>query len=755
MFAMLLFGGFAGLAIALREEPPPSLGIASARMPDGSILVLEDVTYGTHTFQIELPPMPGFSLFPARRVETVNSYGTTNGYAIWLSRRDGQRPERYLDFEWWARCVVVDENGWEVEDEYPGLRGIGNGGSTGTSGSRPLSVNSSGTRYERVIAHSALPRIRHSGGTFKLRVYNFDDELVAELDVRDPAPSGPIPEWTPSPLPARASDGDLTLQLNNVTSQVYSWQSSHGVEENVNINLATEFLQDGQKTEEWFVSSTLIADALGNESQTYGCRLSPFEPAWKLSVRAFRTSTARFDDKEKWTAAELSLPEADVGLLISDSAAVGTGPVSVGIMALGGSGAVEYSGLGASGTNSSYGGQAGNESFNIDHDSPYSYPSPPAASTTRVNCKLPHLVLKIEGMNPNQNLTLTAVDDQGREVKTHGPYGIAEMQFFFFEPPEGAVSVTPTVVVQDGRNFEFLVKPPEIIRPSKRLRESEVIERVAAFGTTPLLYAAMRSDNAELMLAIPGETKLRNLSNDPSKDCGGAWSPDGSQIVFESERDGGHHLWIMNADGSGSRQLTSTPHADYSPAWSPTGEQICFRRITDDPNQNWELFVIKPDGSGETNITNHPANDADPTWSPDGTRIAFTSSREEAWWVYSMNADGSDVQLLSRTSNGYVYPAWSPDGSTIAFTGASDGRHEIFLIDADGQNERKLTDLQGESSHAAWSPDGSVICFDHRKDNYPWGQGSIYSIRPDGSELKEMIPIESLMDGGRPAWRPQ
>ena len=699
--------------------------------------------------------MPGFSLFPTRRIERVTSYGTTNGYAIWLSRRDGQRPERHLDFDWWARCVVVDENGWEVEDDSPGLRGFGNGGSTGTSGSRPLSVNSSGTRYERIIAHSTLPRIRHAGGAFKLRVYNFDDELVAELDVPDPAPPTAIPEWTPSPLPATASDGDLTLQLNNVTSQVYTWTSNQRIVENVNISLATEFLQDGQKTEEWLVSSSQLSDALGNESQTYGCRLSPFEPAWKLSIRAFRTSAARFDDNEKWTAAELTLPEADQGLLISDSAAVGSGPASVGIMAIGGSGTVEYSGLGASGTNSSYGGQAGSETFNIRHDSPYTFGGTPPSTTTRVECKLPHLVLKVDGLDLNQSLTLTAVDDQGRDVKTHGPYGIAELQFFFFAPPEGATSVTPIVIVQDGRNFEFLVKPPEIIRPSKRLRESEVIERVTQFGTTPLLYGSLRADNAELMLAVPGETNLLNLSNNPGKDCAGSWSPDGSQIVFESERDGGHHLWIMNADGTGARQLTSTPHADYSPAWSPTGEQICFRRITDDPNLNWELFVIHPDGSGETNITNHAANDADPTWSPDGTRIAFTSTREEAWWVYSMQADGTDVQLLSRTSNGYVYPAWSPDGATIAFTGSVDGRHEIYLIDADGQNERRLTTLQGESSHAAWSPDGSVIAFQHRRDNYPWGMGSIYAIRPDGSELQEMIPIEALMDGGRPAWKPQ
>lgn len=755
LFAMLLFGGFAGLAIALREEPQPSLGIASAPMPDGTLLVLEDITFGTHTFEIELPPSPGFSLFPTRRIESVTAYGGMNGYAIWLSRRDGQRPDRYLDFEWWGRCVVVDENGWEVEDDNPGLRGYGNNGSTGTSGSRPLSVNASGTRYERIIAHSSLPRVRHAGSTFRLKVYNLDNELVAELDVPDPAPPGPIPEWTPSRLPATADDGNVTLQLNNVTSQVYSWQRDHGVQENVQINVATEFFQDGQSSDEWYVQYTTFSDALGNEAQSYGFRLSPFEPAWKLNVRAMRNKDAPFSEKEKWTASPLDLPAADTGVLVSESATVGSTLATVDVAAIGGPGTVKYSGLGGIRTSSSYGGMAGSETFNINHDAPYAYSGSSAAPTSQVVCNLPHLVLKVDGLTNNQNLTLIAVDDQGRDVKTHGPYQISEMHFFFLEPAEDAKSVTPIVVVQDGRNFEFLIKPPEIIRPSKRLPESEVIEQVAQLGATPLLYTSLRTDNGELMLAVPGETTLQNLSNNPAKDCAGSWSPDGSQIVLESERGGQHHLWIINADGSDARQLTSSPYADYSPAWSPTGDRICFRRTTNDPNQNWELFLINPDGTGETNITNHPANDADPTWSPDGQRIAFTSTREESWWVYSMQVDGSDVQLLSRTSNGYVYPAWSPDGSTIAFTGWVDGHHEIFLVDADGQNERQLTDLNGESSHAAWSPDGSLVCFEHRRDSFPWGMGSIYSIRADGSDLQEIIPIEAFLDGGRPAWRPQ
>jgi TolB protein len=48
-----------------------------------------------------------------------------------------------------------------------------------------------------------------------------------------------------------------------------------------------------------------------------------------------------------------------------------------------------------------------------------------------------------------------------------------------------------------------------------------------------------------------------------------AWSPDGSQIAFTSDRDGSREVYIMNADGSGQINLTKNPAYDVAPTWSP------------------------------------------------------------------------------------------------------------------------------------------------------------------------------------------
>jgi TolB protein len=60
-----------------------------------------------------------------------------------------------------------------------------------------------------------------------------------------------------------------------------------------------------------------------------------------------------------------------------------------------------------------------------------------------------------------------------------------------------------------------------------------------------------------------------NLTNDPAADDRPAWSPDGTRIAFNSDRDGNSEIYVMNADGSGQTRLTNSLLADWAPAWSP------------------------------------------------------------------------------------------------------------------------------------------------------------------------------------------
>src|SRR5438132_11821631 len=120
---------------------------------------------------------------------------------------------------------------------------------------------------------------------------------------------------------------------------------------------------------------------------------------------------------------------------------------------------------------------------------------------------------------------------------------------------------------------------------------------------------------------------VTRLTHSPGRDEGdrAGWSPDGTRIVFSSDRDAGLlHVFVMSADGSGVTQLTSGGFVDDDPVWSPDGKQIAFHSTRDGGDE--DIFVMNADGTGVIQLTNtsvlpdgSPVFDAVPAWTA-GTR---------------------------------------------------------------------------------------------------------------------------------------
>jgi TolB protein len=178
------------------------------------------------------------------------------------------------------------------------------------------------------------------------------------------------------------------------------------------------------------------------------------------------------------------------------------------------------------------------------------------------------------------------------------------------------------------------------------------------------------------------------------------WSPDGSKIVFYSDRNGQFDIWVMDADGSNPIALTDTGDNAF-PSWSPDGTQIVFASNRDG---NFEIYVMNADGSDETRLTTTAAAELNPSFSPDGTRIAFDANRDAVDQdVYVMDADGTDPVRLTTSAGDDSFPAWSPDGLLLAFSSEQDGPATIWIMDADGSNQTQVSQ-GGQDFFATWTP---------------------------------------------------
>ena len=217
-----------------------------------------------------------------------------------------------------------------------------------------------------------------------------------------------------------------------------------------------------------------------------------------------------------------------------------------------------------------------------------------------------------------------------------------------------------------------------------------------------------------------------------------AWSPDGQKLAFSSGRDGTPHIFLMNADGTGTVRLTDTDQEDEQPSWSADGKRIVFSR-------EGAVFEAPAMGGPAHRIGHGLGNARDPAFSPDGKLIAYDyrnpgySIRE----IYVMNADGTGIRKLTRLGAVSALPAWSPDGRTLAFQSNAGGpKYEIYTVDLNGGRPRRVTTSPIDAIQPAWKPDGTTVGFAR--------DGAIWTIAAG----KEKQLTSGKDDDSRPAWRP-
>ena len=234
-------------------------------------------------------------------------------------------------------------------------------------------------------------------------------------------------------------------------------------------------------------------------------------------------------------------------------------------------------------------------------------------------------------------------------------------------------------------------------------------------------------------LELQGQTPPRALVSDSSSNRYPAFSPDGTELVFESDRNGSWSLFRLVLGSNEVFPLVTTDADERSPTWSPDGQQVAFVRLRDGGS---ELAVVEVSTREVTTLAQAREPEGPrtlfPDWSPDGRTIAYTAARAGEFSVELLRlgtgSSASSHRAAVEELSGARWPRWSPDGSRLAYFSRIDteGRDdEIYSSHFERRSTTRLTRREGHDFCPAWSPDGERLVF--------------VSVEPDGSRYLRIV----------------
>jgi Tol biopolymer transport system component len=146
------------------------------------------------------------------------------------------------------------------------------------------------------------------------------------------------------------------------------------------------------------------------------------------------------------------------------------------------------------------------------------------------------------------------------------------------------------------------------------------------------------------------------------------------------------------------------------PALSPDGSMVVYASNRGG-GSNLDLWLQRVSGGTPTRLTNDPADDRQPSFSPDGSTLAFRSARGGGG-LYVMSALGGDARLLA---SGGHHPRFSPDGASLAFSmGPWLGGHDqpgtsVFIVPTTSGEPRRVAAELAAARNPVWAPDGKSL----------------------------------------------
>lgn len=302
-------------------------------------------------------------------------------------------------------------------------------------------------------------------------------------------------------------------------------------------------------------------------------------------------------------------------------------------------------------------------------------------------------------------------------------------------------------------------------------------------------------------------TRVRRLTVDGRRAGEGYWSPDGTRLVFQSERDPKnpfYQIYVLDLTTGETKRISPGTGKTTCAFFRPGTDQILFSSTHHDPKSKqlqeeelafrasgqerryaWdydpemEVYAYAEKDGTLTRLTDARGYDAEASYSPDGQWIAFSSMRDAynrtlspeeqkqletdpSYFgeIYIMKADGSGQTRLTNTAGYDGGPFFTHDGERIVWRRFDEQGliADVWTMKLDGTDAKQITDFRSMSWAPYQHPSGEYFLFASNKlgfENFEVFMvdtaGTKEPVRVTYSDGFDGLPVPSP-DGRQLAW---
>jgi len=241
------------------------------------------------------------------------------------------------------------------------------------------------------------------------------------------------------------------------------------------------------------------------------------------------------------------------------------------------------------------------------------------------------------------------------------------------------------------------------------------------------------------------------------------FSPDGKQISYTSDKDGGDNIWIMNADGSNKHAVTKeTFRLLNNASWTPDGQYLVARKHFTGTRslgagEMWLYHKTGGEGVQLTKRKNDQQDAGEPIVSPDGNYVywsedvtpgpTFQYNKDPYAGIYAikrLDRKTGEIETVTGGAGGACRPQLSPDGKLLAFVKRSRLKSALYLRNMDTAEEWPVYDDLSHDQQETWAIFGTYPNFNWLPDSKHiifYAKGKIWNLDIDAVSTTQ-IPFE-------------